>query len=121
MTARMGDTKIQLLRDAADGQHCIRCRGKDGTIVGAHYTGARRSAYGGGLGRKVHDLVMAHLCGKCHTWMDQLLRADNRSRQGKEEEDNLRWMHSEEFLHLCMLTVIRLYEQEVLIVKGERR
>lgn len=117
---RMGNTKIQILRNAAEGQNCIRCGGSE-TVVGAHYTGTRRSAYGGGMGRKVHDLVIAHLCQKCHVWMDQLLRADNRSRQEKEEEENLKWMHSEEFLHLIVLTMIRLYEQGTLVVKGERR
>lgn len=121
MTARMGDSKVQILRDAARGQNCIRCHGGDETVVGAHYTGVRRSAYGGGLGRKVHDIVMAHLCDKCHIWMDQLQRADSRNELPEGFEDSLKWMHSEEFLHLCILTVIRLLDQDVLVVKGKRK
>lgn len=108
--SRLGDTVIQILRDAARDQDCIRCRAKDGTVVGAHYTGARRGAYGGGLGRKVHDLVMAHLCYKCHQEMDQLSR-----------KSTDKWLHSEEFQHLVILTILRLYEQGIFLVKGERR
>lgn len=117
--SRMGNTKIQILRDAANGQRCIRCAGLKETVVGAHYTGARRAAYGGGFGRKVHDIVMAHLCQECHQWMDQLARTDPQDES--KDKDDIKWFHSEEFLHLCMLTVMRLYEQGVLIVKGERR
>jgi len=105
---RFGDTEIPILRKAAEGQNCIRCNFKDDTTVGAHYTGARRMSYGGGFGRKVHDLVMAHLCARCHTWMDQLARKD-----GSPE-----WEHSEEFLHLVMLTIIRLFDQGYLVVKN---
>lgn len=118
--SRMGDTKIQILRDAAEGQRCIRCSGQE-TVVSAHYTGKRRSAYGGGLGRKVHDLAMAHLCQRCHVWMDQLLRANKRSELKDDDEDTIQWMHSEEFQHLVILTIIRLYEQGTLIVKGQRK
>lgn len=116
------DNKIQILRDAAEGQRCIRCA-NDQAVVGAHYTGARRLAYHGGLGIKVHDLAMAHLCQGCHTWMDQLLRAQPKrdDEQDEDDEDVRKWMHSEEFLHLCMMTVIRLYEQGTLIVKGQRK
>ena len=102
---RYGDTKIKMLRDAAKGRSCVRCGRNDGTVVGAHYTGVRRLSYGGGFGRKVHDLVMAHLCAECHQWMDQALRAT------MVDEDE-KWHHSEEFLHLCMLTLLRLYEEE---------
>lgn len=122
--SRMGDTQIQILRDAAKDQRCVRCNAKDETVVGCHYTGARRLAYGGGMGRKVHDLVIAHLCGGCHRWMDQLLRAPARVESRDEEDalqDTLKWMHSEEFQHLIILTLIRLYDQGILLVKGERR
>lgn len=107
---RFGDTEIPILRKAAKGASCIRCNAKDETVVGAHYTGARRLAYGGGLGKKVHDLVIAHLCQRCHAWMDQLSRL-------KEDK----WLHSEEFQHVVLLTILRLYEDGLLLVKGEKR
>lgn len=107
---RLGDTVVQILRDAAKGQRCIRCGSHDDTVVGAHYTGFRRLAYGGGLGRKVHDLAMAHLCQRCHEWMDRLSR---------NKEDKV--IHSEEFNHLCLLTILRLYEQNILLIKGQKR
>lgn len=88
------------LRDKARGQRCVRCNCEDGTIVLAHYTGTRRLSYGGGFGIKVKDLAGAHLCAKCHLWMDQQSR-----------DRGQRWEHSEEFLHLCMLTILRLAEQ----------
>lgn len=69
----------------------------------AHYFGVRRHSYGGGMSIKGHDAVGAHLCIQCHTVMDNL----NRDKQEK-------WIHSEEFLHLCALTWIRLVEQEVI-------
>jgi formate-dependent nitrite reductase cytochrome c552 subunit len=91
------------LREAARGQSCVRCARQDETVVLAHYTGARRHAYDGGFGIKVHDLIGAHLCADCHKTMDTI----GRSKQGK-------WEHSEEFLHLCALTIIRLYKQGII-------
>lgn|SRR5581483_258107 len=91
---------IPALREAAKGQTCVRCGISDGTIVGCHYTGVRRGAYGGGMSIKCHDLVVAHLCARCHKWMDQLSR---------DKED--RWLHSEEFQHCVLMTVIRLFTQ----------
>lgn len=102
--------EIPILRNAARDQPCIRCGANDGTTVGCHLTGVRRLSYGGGLGKKVHDLVIAHLCQGCHAWMDQLSRL-------KEDK----WLHSEEFQHVVILTILRLYEDGLLLVKGEKR
>ena len=88
------------LREAARGQSCIRCGRDDGTVVLAHYTGARRLELGGGFGLKCHDLAGAHLCHECHAYMDS---------KSRSKED--RWLHSEEFLLQCVKTAIRLYEQ----------
>ena len=88
------------LRKLARDQSCIRCGREDGTVVLAHYTGARRLDFGGGFGVKSHDLAGAHLCGTCHAEMDTWSR-----------EKGTKWLHSEEFLFLCMRTAIRLYEQ----------
>jgi formate-dependent nitrite reductase cytochrome c552 subunit len=94
------------LRQAAKGQSCVACSAQDGTVVLAHYTGVRRLAFGGGFGRKVHDIVAAHLCARCHRLMD----TQNRDKAK-------RWEHSEAFLNYCMLTIIRLWEQGVIGVK----
>jgi len=97
--------EYQVLRDAANGEACVRCGARDGTVVLAHYSGVRRHAYGGGLGAKVHDAVAAHLCGACHAWLDTL----SKDKAG-------RWEHSEEMLHCVALTLIRLIERGVLRV-----
>ena len=88
------------LLDAARHSPCVRCGADDGTIVAAHYTGYRRLSYGGGFGIKVADCVHAALCADCHRTMDQTGR--DKSKQAE---------HSEEFLHLCALTLIRLAER----------
>ena len=85
------------LREAARDQSCVRCGAEDGTVVLAHYFGPRRHDYGGGMSRKGSDLIGAHLCANCHTYMDSKSR----------DKDN-RWELSEEFLHLCALTILRL-------------
>ena len=93
----------QKLRQAARGQACVRCGVEDGTTVLAHYRGPRRHSYGGGLGHKGHDLIGAHLCHACHVQMDTTLI-----------DRETRWERSEEFLHLVALTLINLWEREVL-------
>ena len=80
----------------------MRCGADDETIVLCHYTGFRRHDFGGGFGIKVHDAVGAHLCAKCHELMDRT------SRSKVSAID-----HSEEFLHLCALTIIRLFDKGV--------
>ena len=90
-------------REAARDQSCVRCSKQNGTVVLAHYTGARRLSYGGGYGIKVNDLIGAHLCMDCHQYMDMVSR---------DKAD--KWKHSEEFLHLVALTIIRLHEQGVI-------
>ena len=93
------------LRAHAQGQNCVRCGhdGSDGTVVLAHYTGARRLAYRGGYGLKSNDLCAAHLCGPCHEHMDRLSR-----------EKETKWEHSEEFQHYVLLTILRLWDQGVI-------
>jgi uncharacterized Fe-S cluster-containing radical SAM superfamily protein len=94
---------VTKLRDAARDQPCVRCGRNDGTTVLAHYFGPRRHQYGGGMSHKGHDAIGAHLCAACHSYMDTW----GRSR-------DTRWEHSEEFLHLCALTIIRNFEQGVI-------
>lgn len=101
--------EYQCLRDAARDESCVRCGTQDGTVVGAHYSGVRRLAYHGGLGQKVHDLLIAHLCSECHRWLDTL-----------SKDKTLRWEHSEEFHHWIAVTLLRLLERGILVVKGAR-
>jgi hypothetical protein len=83
------------LRKLARGQSCVRCGTNDGTVVLAHYTGPRQHQYGKGKGCKGSDAVGAHLCWGCHGYFD------------KYESGNT-WERSEEFLHFCALTWIRV-------------
>lgn len=92
--------KLQKLRDSANGETCVRCGACDGTVVLAHYFGARRHSYGGGMGIKGHDAVAAFLCQACHLCMDTLAK-----------DKAQRWLHSEEFLHYCALTWIRWFDK----------
>lgn len=87
------------LRQLANGESCVRCGAQDGTVVLAHYFGVRRHSYGGGMGHKGHDAVGAYLCSRCHTEMDTASRDKAR-----------KWEHSEEMLHLCALTWIRVID-----------
>lgn len=89
------------LREAARGQSCVRCGACDDTVVLAHYTGPRQYAYGKGIAMKCSDLAGADLCMNCHAHFDRY------------ETDNT-WERSEEFLHLCMLTVIRRHAMGVI-------
>lgn len=97
----------QKLRDASEGQVCVRCGSSD-NVVGCHYTGVRRLAYGGGFGQKVHDFLTADLCRKCHNYFDTLSRSKTQ-----------RWEHSEEFQHCILLTLERRFVQGIIVVKGQ--
>lgn len=94
---------LQKHRDAARHESCVRC-GKPGYTVLAHYTGVRQLSYGKAIGDKGHDAIAADLCngpGSCHEYFDQY-----------KSENDLR--RSEEFLHLCALTIIRRFERGVM-------
>lgn len=94
------------LRQLARDESCVRCGAQDGTVVLAHYTGARRLSYGGGFGIKVRDIYAAYLCSKCHSFMD------------REHRDKVnKWEHSEEFQHYILLTIGRLMDRGRLVVK----
>ena len=90
------------LLSASAGRSCVRCGRDDGTIVRAHYTGPRQHAYGKGKGQKGSDHVAADLCMECHAAFDQY--------RGWESKLDM----SEEFLHLCMLTLWRDLEEGVI-------
>lgn len=88
------------LTAAADGEPCVRC-GSIGTTVSCHYSGLRQHAYGKGRGIRGSDLAAADLCMQCHQHFD-----------GYETPND--WERSEEFLHCCILTIIRRYEKGIL-------
>lgn len=98
------------LREAARDESCVACLKNDGTVILAHYTGTRRYAFDGGFGAKVHDLVAADLCARCHVEMDCLLR-----------DKAKRWEHSELFLYYCMLTILKRAQSGVIAIPGERK
>lgn len=92
------------------GEVCVRCGQQLPSVVGAHYTGVRRGSYGGGMGIKVADCLIADLCGGCHEYMDRL----SRDKEG-------RWGHSEEMQHYVLLTIVKRFETGKfrLAAKGE--
>lgn len=104
MIKKTNNIRAKKYTAAAKGQRCVRCGGVD-TVCLAHYTGQRQFHYGKGRGIKGHDLIGADLCNICHEYFDQF----------KWKEAGLTAdQASEEFLHLCFLTVVRRYHQGVL-------
>ncbi|MHB1516665.1 MAG: hypothetical protein ACYCVY_13420 [Acidiferrobacteraceae bacterium] len=91
-------TRVYL--DAARDQPCIRCGAQDGTVVSAHYSGLYAYQLGKGMGKKCHDAATAHLCAKCHVYLDSYADGNTVER-------------SQEFLMLCMRTLIRNLERGI--------
>lgn len=99
------------LTAAANGQSCIRCN-KPGHTVSAHYSGPWQHRLGKGRGIKGSDVGAADLCDECHRWFDEYVCVT--APIGSDEREMQRMMRSEEFLALCLLTVIRRQEQGLL-------
>lgn len=97
--------RSRALLDMCEGEDCVRCGRRNGTTVGAHYTGFRRDAYQGGMSIKVHDFCVADLCGECHEWMDRLSRNKNASEE-----------HSELFQHYILLTLEKRFRAGMITV-----
>ena len=93
---------------AAEGQSCVNCGVRDGTVVAAHYSGMRQHAFGKGKGIKGHDLCIADLCAKCHSKFDQY-KVSNFDSQYMRDIDQ-----SEQFLYLVIKTLIRRVNDEVI-------
>lgn len=102
--------KIPKHRKAAEGQPCIRCGADDGTVCLRHYEGFRKKEFGKGMGIKGHDFAAADLCMRC----DQELSVMPSRDQPFSVQHKARLEHSEEWFYLCMLTMIRRYEQGVI-------
>lgn len=97
------------LRDAANGQSCVRCNADDGTIVLCHYSGSWQHKFGKGMRIKGADIAGADLCSTCHKFFDEY-----ESRAGASEGWKI--ARSEEFLAACLLTVIRRIQQGIIKV-----
>jgi len=101
------------LTDASKGVFCIRC-GKHGAYS-CHYNGPRQHDYGKGRGIKCSDIATAEFCNDCDnvfsegTTQSLVLRL-----YGAVVYWDTKWDRSEEFLHWCMLTNIRRFENMVL-------
>jgi hypothetical protein len=95
------------LRDAANGQACVRCGKQDDTVVLCHYSGPYQHKFGKGTGIKGHDAAAADLCSQCHQFFDEYR---------SEVSEQWRLERSEEFLAACLLTVIRRIQQGILKV-----
>ena len=100
----MSPYRNKKLLAASNGRPCVRCHKNDGTTVRAHYTGVRQHQYGKGLGQKGHDFISADLCGSCHAHFDQYQGANTSTKIDL----------SEEFLHLCMLSLARDFEEGII-------
>jgi len=84
---------------------CIRC-GRTGTTCGRHYNGLRQNLYGKGRGIKANPLLVADLCDKCD--------ADFQEGSSPKNDLEARIEYSEEFQHLCLMSLIRRQEKGVI-------
>lgn len=78
------------LLDLARDQSCVNCKADDGTIVAAH---SNELAHGKGRGIKGDDAMSAHLCHRCHAWVDQ----------GKGTDPTGTWCDKTEFMRVMIL------------------
>lgn len=99
---------------AAEGQSCVNCGARDGTVVAAHYNGLRGAAFGRGERIKCHDLMVADLCSKCHAHFDGPRSGVSSFTDSYAQKVD----HSEQFLFLVAKTWIRRIGQGVIRVEG---
>lgn len=60
--------RVPKLLALARDQACVNCGAEDGTVVSAH---SNWHSHGKGKSIKAHDIFVAHLCFRCHAWLDQ--------------------------------------------------
>jgi hypothetical protein len=102
--------RSKILLAAAEGQACVNCGVRDGTVVAAHYQGIRALTFGKGKGIKPHDLCIAFLCRTCHHEFDH-------GEGSYYKDDYLRKIDlSERFLFCVVMTLIQLVKQGILTV-----
>jgi hypothetical protein len=88
----------RIMADARSGKPCIRC-GSTGTVYGRHYNGLRQHQYGKGRAIKCHPFAVADFCREC----DLIFQEGSVAKS----DINGRSQYSEEFLHYCLLSLIR--------------
>jgi hypothetical protein len=71
---KRGHIRSRKLLDAAEGEACVSCGMKDGTVVAAH---SNMGSDGKGGGIKAEDIYIAFLCHKCHSDYDQPRKWDS--------------------------------------------
>lgn len=91
---------LALARDQA----CVSCGCQDGTIVSAH---SNLLEHGKGKGLKAHDGMIAWLCLRCHSELDQ---GSKMSRQERREF----------MLEAICKTYMEMWNQGLIQVKGVR-
>lgn len=101
----------QVLRRACQGGRCVACGAEDGTVCGRHYNGIRQHMLGKGRGIKCHDFAIAQLCNAC----------DAALTEGAASGYSAQLAHSEEFLFLCVATLIEREREGMVTVKGRAR
>lgn len=68
MDIAKGNHRSEALRQSANGEACVYCGTKDGTVVWAH---SNEGEHGKGKSLKAHDLLGNYLCFSCHQAYDQ--------------------------------------------------
>lgn len=68
MLSKFDNFRSKKLTDSARDQPCQNCGAEDGTTVSAH---SNWPEHGKGGSMKASDEFIAHLCHKCHAWLDQ--------------------------------------------------
>lgn len=97
----------RIMADARrQGAICVRCFISDGTVCGRHYAGMRQHALGKGRGIKGSPFAVADLCMKCDAEMSE--------GTVQKEEYPGRIARSEEFLFLCMQSLMGRVKRGVL-------
>jgi hypothetical protein len=72
---------------SARGKSCCNCGIEDGTVVSAH---SNKSEHGKGKGLKSHDIFIAYLCHRCHSYIDNQAKEDATGVWGDCPEDRER-------------------------------
>ena len=115
----MRDQKFKIrskqMLSAARDQSCVNCNAKDGTVVACHYQGLRGDAFGRGVSKKGHDLLVADLCSNCHRMFDNYEYSTSKDRWERKIEN------SEIFLTCIALTLVRRVQDGVLYTDDIKR
>ena len=91
------------LLDLARDESCANCGAEDQTIVSAH---SNLSRHGKGKSLKAHDVFIAFLCFRCHSWLDQGNGMDPTERFTASRPDK-----AEMFSVAMDATTLRLWER----------